>query len=89
MADKLPARGIEGIADGDLPPALAFFRQWADALYGPNPEAAPPYPFWEEMSADEALRQHLLLREMETPLSYETRSRRDRIVRELVENITT
>jgi len=89
MTDKLPARGIDGIADADLPVAFAFFRQWADALYGPNPEAAPPYPFWIELSAAEKLRQRLLLREMEVALSYETLSGREKIIRELLEIMTT
>ena len=89
MADKLPTRGIDDVDDADLPTTSALFRQWADALYGPNPDAAPPYPFWDEFSADEALRQRLLLREMETALSYETRSGRNKIIRELVEIMTT
>ncbi len=89
LADKLPARGIDGIGDADLPLALAFFRQWADALYGPKPEAAPPYPFWTELSAEDALRQRLLLREMEIALSYETVSGREKIIREMVELMAT
>ena len=89
MAGKLPARSIDGIADTDLPAAAALFRQWADALYGPSPDAAPPYPFWAEISSEEALRQRLLLHEMETALSYETRSGREKIIRELVEIMTT
>ena len=89
MTEKLPARGIDGADDADLPVAFALLRQWADALYGPNPDAAPPYPFWNEFSADEALRQRLLLREMETALSYETRAGRNKIIRELVEIMTT
>ncbi len=87
MTDKLPARGIDGVPDADLPTAFAFFRQWADALYGP--EAAPPYPFWTELSAEEKLRQRLLLREMETALSYETLSGRENLIRELLEIMTT
>ena len=89
MTGKLPARGIEEIADPDLPAALAVFRQWADALYGPNPEAAPPHPFWSRLGAEEKLCQRLLLREMETALSYETAAGRRKIIRELVEIMTT
>ncbi len=89
MAGKLPAHGIDGVDDAHLPAALALFRQWADALYGPNPEEAPPYPFWEELGDGGVLCQRLLLREMEIALAYETRAGRDKIIRELVEIMTT
>ncbi|MGI4787514.1 MAG: hypothetical protein ACRYFS_01545 [Janthinobacterium lividum] len=89
MSDKLPTREIEGISEADLPAASAVFRQWADALYGPNPEAAPPYPFWTEFSLEDFLRQRLLLREMEIVLSYETRWGREKLIRELLEIMTT
>jgi hypothetical protein len=89
MTDKLPVRDIDGLAETDLPVTFAVFRQWADALYGPNPEASSPYPFWSELSPEEALRQRLLLHEMEIALSYETLSGREKIIRELLEIMTT
>ena len=89
MADKLPARDLDGIAEAALPAASAVFRQWADALYGPNLEAAPPYPFWADLAPDDLLHQRLLLREMEIALSYETLWGREKLIRELLEIMTT
>lgn len=89
MADKLPPRDLDGISEAALPAASAVFRQWADALYGPHLEAAPPYPFWSDLSAEDLLHQRLLLREMEIALSYETLWGREKLIRELLEVMTT
>ena len=89
MADKLPAQGIQGVKDIDLPAALTLFRQWADVLYGPHLEAAPPFPFWTELSLEDALHQRILLAEMEIILSYETLWGRGKIIHEFLEIMTT
>ncbi len=89
MADKLPPHDLDGIAEAALPAALAVFRQWADVLYGPNLEAAPPYPFWTDLGPEDLLHQRLLFREMEIALSYETLWGREKLIRELLEIMTT
>ncbi len=89
LSDKLPSRDLDGISEAALPAASAVFRQWADALYGPNLEAAPPYPFWSDLALEDLLHQRLLLREMEIALSYETIWGREKIIRELLEIMTT
>lgn len=89
LSDKLPSRDLDGISEAALPAASAVFRQWADALYGPNLEAAPPYPFWADLAPEDLLHQRLLFREMEIALSYETRWGREKLVRELLEIMTT
>ena len=89
MSDKLAVRDLDGIDEAALPAASAVFRQWADVLYGPNLEAAPPYPFWADLAPDDLLHQRLLLREMEIALSYETLWGREKLIRELLEIMTT
>ena len=89
MADKLPMQDIDEIADTDLPAASGIFRQWADALYGPHLEAAPPSPFWADLSPQEALHQRVLFREMESVLAYETLWGREKIIQDLLEIMTT
>jgi hypothetical protein len=89
MSDKLPARDLDGISEAALPAAFAVFRQWADALYGPNLEASPPYPFWADIGPDDLLHQRRLLHEMEIVLSYETLWGREKLIRELLEIMTT
>ncbi len=89
MADKLPTHAVDGIPEAVLPVAHAIFRQWADALYGSNLQAAPPYPFWSDLASEDLLHQRILFREMEVALSYETRWGREKLVRELLEILTT
>lgn len=89
MSDKLPAQGIDGISETALPVAAAIFRQWADALFGSGIETAPPYPFWSDLVLEDLLHQRLLFREMEIALSYETLWGREKLIRELLETLTT
>ena len=89
MTDKLPPRDLDGISEAALPAAFAVLRQWADALYGSNLDTAPPYPFWSDLSPEDLLHQRLLFREMEIALSYETLWGREKLIKELMEIMTT
>ena len=89
MADKLPPRGIEGLADWARPAALETLKRWALLLYGAQPEAAVQDAAWTEMTPAEADGQRALLRALLTVLSYETTREREQIVREMMEIVTT
>ena len=88
MAAKLPRR-IEGLEDGARPAADETLERWAFLLYGLEPEAAAQDSAWTELTRAERSGQHALLRAMLSALSYETTRERERIVRELMEIVTT
>jgi len=89
MADKLPPRGIEGLEDHARPAALETLKRWALLLYGAQPEVAAQDAAWTELTPGEADEQRALLRALLTALSFETTRERERIVRELIEIVTT
>ena len=90
MADKLPPRGIEGLEDHAQPAARETLKRWALLLYGAQPEMRPrKTAMWTELTAAERDGQRALLRALLAALSYETARERERIVRELMEIVTT
>ncbi len=89
MAGKLPPRGIEGLEDYARPAAMETLERWALLLYGAQPETAAQDSAWTEMTAVERDGQSALLRALLTALSFETARERERIVRELMEIVST
>jgi len=89
MVGKLPPRGIEGLEDDARPAAMETLQRWALLLYGTQPETAAQDSAWIEMTAAEQDGQRALLRALLTALSFETTRERERIVRELMEIVTT
>lgn len=89
MADKLPPRGIEGLEDHARPAAVETLKRWALLLYGAQPETAAQDAAWTELTPVEANGQRALLRALLTALSFETTRERERIVRELMEIVST
>ena len=89
MADKLPPRGIEGLEDHARPAAMDMMQRWALLLYGAQPETAAQDGAWTELTAREREGQRALLRAFLASLSYETTRERERIVRELMEIVST
>lgn len=83
MADKLPLDGLESQV------SMMAFRRWALLLYGANLEAAADDSMWTEFSPQEAEWQRGLLRAQLTALSYETTWERKRIVREMMEIVSS
>ena len=89
LADKLPPRGIAGLEDRDRPTAMDTLKRWAWLLYGLSPEEAAADTQWTDLAPAEREGQRGLLRGLLTTLSYETAHERERIVRELMEIVTT
>lgn len=89
MAAKLPPHGIEGLEDTARPAALLVLMRWAFLLYGPEPEAAAQDAAWTELTSEARSDQRALLRALLSALSYEVVRERERVVRELMEIMTT
>jgi len=89
MAGKLSAPQAPEVEAEAWPASARVFEQWAGALFGPDPEAAASDPIWDEVTPEEAVRQGALLRALLSALSYETGRERARIVREMMEIVST
>lgn len=89
MADKLPPRGIDGLDDRARPAAMETLKRWALLLYGAAPDIAAEDSLWTELTPAEQDGQRALLRALLTALSYETARERERIVREMMEIVST
>lgn len=89
MAAKLPPHGIEGLEDHARPAAMDTLTRWALLLYGAEPDAAAMDSQWTDLTAAERDGQRALLRALLTALSFETTRERERIVRELMEIVST
>ena len=89
MADKLAPHSIEGLDNRARPAAMETLKRWALLLYGALPEMAAEDGMWTELTPTEADGQRALLRALLTALSFETARERERIVRELMEIVTT
>ena len=86
MAGKLSAPAVDAEA---WPAAVRVFEQWAGVLFGPDPETAAPDPVWDEVTPAQKGYQGALLRALLSALSYETERERTRIVREMMEIVST
>jgi len=89
MADKLAAGAVEGLEEHARPAATETLKRWALLLYGALPEEAALDGAWTELTPAEADAQRALLRAFLSALSFETTRERERIVRELMEIVTT
>lgn len=69
--------------------ALRVFGQWTGALFGPDPDAAALDPAWDGVTPAEAARQRALLRALLSALSFENARERTRVVREMMEIVST
>ena len=89
MVGKLAAAPVEGLEDRARLAATETMNRWALLLYGALPKEAALDGAWTEMTPAEADDQRALLRALLAALSFETARERERIVRELMEIVTT
>ncbi len=89
MAGKLSAPQAHAVDAEAWPAAMRVFEQWAGVLFGPDPEMAALDPVWDEVTPAQEGYQGALLRALLSALSYETERERARIVREMMEIVST